>query len=311
MVNDYEVGLTPNPDVLCNQQIKFDAFFQYARDKFQCDFVATGHYARSSPREGYPALLAGIDSNKDQTYFLAGLPHSILQHTLFPLGHLTKPEVYRLAEDFQLPSQVLARKESMGVCFVGKRSFPQFLSQYLTEQPGQVIAATSHDVLGMHSGAFKYTIGQNPRLGSMPTKQYIVGKDMRAGTLYTSSDPNDTRLFANRVLLADMRWSRPNIDLEHPTFARIRHRSALVEARFKANDACAATDGLVDTAITGYHPELSSSARFQQALKHIPASYVAEFKHPVKAAVAGQYAVLYQGEECVGRGRIVAVDYKT
>eukprot|EP00045_Choanoeca_perplexa_P016915 m.235245 g.235245 ORF g.235245 m.235245 type:complete len:416 (-) comp17400_c0_seq13:3090-4337(-) len=315
MLNDYENGFTPNPDVACNQHIKFDAFFKHARSKYQCDYVATGHYARCSYQNGYFRLLSGIDPNKDQSYFLAGLPHEILKQTLFPLGNLTKPEVYQLARDLRLPSKVLTRKESMGVCFVGKRRFPQFLSQYLDDRPGDVINASTGKVLGTHSGAYKYTIGQNPRLGSVPTKQYVVGKDMKTSTLYTSSNANDQRLFATQLLLGDVRWTRPDVQANQSTFARIRHRAKLVPVRLHTNTndvtttAAAAATACGFATITGYHPEISSLLRFQHALKHAATSYIADFNDPVKAAVAGQYVVLYQGEECVGRGRILAVNY--
>jgi tRNA-specific 2-thiouridylase len=189
MIDEYKLGRTPNPDIMCNQEVKFKLFLEAALDD-GADMIATGHYARV--KDG--VLQQAVDTNKDQTYFLYRVTGAALAKTLFPLGEYTKPAVRQMAEERGLFTA--AKKDSQGICFVGKVGIREFLSQYVEQTPGEIIDKKSGKVLGNHDGAIFYTLGQRHGLdigGGLP--YYVVGKDMSKNEVYVTTDLIDATLW--------------------------------------------------------------------------------------------------------------------
>lgn len=221
MIDEYKNGRTPNPDIMCNQEVKFKLFLEAALED-GADMIATGHYARV--KDG--VLLQAADANKDQTYFLYRVTGTALAKTLFPLGEFTKPTVRKMAQEQGL--YTAAKKDSQGICFVGKVGIREFLSQYVEQQPGKIIDARSGKELGMHDGAIFYTLGQRHGLdigGGLP--YYVVGKDMAKNEVYVTTDLNDGALWKDGIQLANVHWinDQPPAGTYH---IRIRHRAPLV-----------------------------------------------------------------------------------
>ena len=272
-VGEYSRGRTPNPDVLCNSEIKFGPFCEFAK-KIGAEYVATGHYAgveRGS--NGEIILVRADDENKDQTYFLNQLCSEQLSNVIFPLQHLAKPEVRRMAEEAGL---ITARKkDSTGICFIGERDFRKFLSQYLPMKKGE-IRDLKGKVLGEHDGVFFYTIGQRKGFGlggvsgeKNDAPYYVIDKDVKNNILYVNQGECD-RLYS--VALATENFNIISVGFADgdEVSVRTRHREALNPARiFK-------TDGGVRM----------------------------EFLKPVRAVTPGQYAVVYKGKTCLGGGVI-------
>ena len=193
MIAEYKAGRTPNPDIMCNQEVKFKLFLEAALDD-GADMIATGHYAQV---EGGKLKMA-VDANKDQTYFLYRVSQHALEKTLFPLGGYTKPTVREMAKERGLFTA--AKKDSQGICFVGKVGIREFLSQYVTQQPGVIIDSQTGKKLGAHDGAIFYTLGQRHGLdlgGGLP--YYVVGKDMDKNEVYVTTDLNDKSLWKSTV----------------------------------------------------------------------------------------------------------------
>ncbi len=266
MVQEYKEGRTPNPDIMCNQEIKFKLFLETALED-GADFVATGHYA-NVVHKPTPQLHIAKDANKDQTYFLYRIQEKALAKTLFPLGSYTKPEVRKLATKFKLITAT--KKESMGICFVGKVGIKDFLSQYVQSQPGEVIDQTGN-VVGSHEGAIFYTIGQRHGLnvgGGLP--YYVIGKDMNKNKVFVTTDINDKKLWHNRLKMTNVHWI--NEEPTNPTVSvRTRHRSPLIQ-------------GTIEKTSGGYTIKL---------------------KNEIRALTPGQSAVLYQEGIVLGGGIIV------
>lgn len=228
-IKEFEAGQTPNPDTLCNKEIKFGLFYEWARHE-GADFVATGHYAQIKNGE----LHKGVDENKDQTYFLWAVPPDVLKHVMFPIGHLTKPEVRTLAEKFGLPNA--ARKDSQGLCFLGPISVADMLKRELDPVPGHVLDE-SGNIVGTHPGAVLFTMGQRHgfelkahRPDSVP--HYVVGKDIEANTITVSQSKFPARASATKVELAETNWIGPAQN--GPCMARYRYRQELIEAELDA-----------------------------------------------------------------------------
>jgi len=256
MIDEYKHGRTPNPDIMCNQEIKFKLFLETALED-GADMIATGHYARVK----YGKLYRAKDEGKDQTYFLYRVTSEALQKTLFPLGDYLKQEVREMAKERNL--WTAQKKESMGVCFVGNVGMREFLSQFVTTRPGDIIEKETGKKVGLHDGAIFYTIGQRHGLdlgGGLP--YYVVGKDMDKNEVYVSRNLQDTELMRSEVPLANVHWitNAPNGEIQ----ARIRHRGQLISAQ------------LSDDTL-----KLSQSER---------------------AITPGQSVVIYSGEECLGGG---------
>lgn len=264
MINEYKLGRTPNPDIMCNQEVKFKLFLETALED-GADMIATGHYAKVENG----VLKQAADANKDQTYFLYRVTGEALSKTLFPLGEYTKPKVREMAKERGL--YTAGKKDSQGICFVGKVGIRDFLSQYVEQKPGEVIDKVSGKVLGHHDGAIFYTLGQRHGLelgGGLP--YYVVGKDMDKNEVYITTDLNDQSLWKNTVQLASVHWIN-----ETPTEGeydiRVRHRAPLVKAKLHYEDN----------------------------------DVMLELTNPERAVAAGQSVVIYKGDICLGGGIVV------
>lgn len=276
LIAEYQAGRTPNPDVMCNKSIKFGAFFKKALAA-GADYVATGHYARvSKSEEGKYEMLAGVDNNKDQTYFLWTLGQEQLSKTLFPIGHLQKDEVREQAQKFNLP--VADKKDSQGICFVGKLDLKDFLRGYIKEQPGDVLNERGEKI-GSHAGALFFTLGE--RHGFAIDKKtpedkpyYVVAKDVENNTITVSSEPLSSS--NNKETVIDsISWTLGVApDLNRKYQARIRYRQPLQSCYL-----------------------VSSSTPGVDEIKVI-------FDEPQVAITPGQSLVIYDGEICLGGGII-------
>lgn len=259
MIDEYKRGRTPNPDIMCNQEVKFRLFLDTALED-GADMIATGHYARVE--DG--VLKMAVDTNKDQTYFLYRVTGEALQKTLFPLGEYTKPTVREMAKERGL--YTAAKKDSQGICFVGQIGIRDFLREYVTPVPGDIIDTQTSKSVGRHDGAIFYTLGQRHGLdvgGGLP--YYVTGKDMDKNEVYVSRDLSDESLWRGDVELADIHWI--NDPVQGDVQVRIRHRAPLVTGTL-----------------------LGSSLHLSEAQR---------------AITAGQSAVLYVDDICVGGGVVV------
>ena len=268
----YAAGETPNPDVLCNEFIKFGLFFDQM-DKLGFDAVATGHYARvDQDEQGVAHLLMGKDAEKDQSYFLYRVSQSVLRRTLFPIGEFEKSHVRELAEKFALP--VAQKPDSQGICFIGKLDMVEFLRKKIPSRPGEIVDDTGK-VLGQHTGLDAYTIGQRERIlvSQGAEAWYVAKKDVEQNRLVIVQGAEHPLLYTKEILVRDLHWTRGVVPKE--TFScqvRTRYRQALVGARLEP---------------------------------HGEDQWLVTFEEPVKAVAAGQSAVFYEGEECLGGGVIV------
>jgi tRNA-specific 2-thiouridylase len=334
MIEEYKLGRTPNPDIMCNQEVKFRLFLDAALAN-GADMIATGHYARvennaevapsepagtvisrqtkslktslmpaelgsslrqSSASKDFSNNFAGLDkapagsdgatsrllmakdANKDQTYFLYRVTGEALGRTLFPLGGYTKSEVREMAEARGL--YTANKKESMGICFVGQIGIREFLGQYVTAKHGDIVDKQSGNVVGTHDGAIFYTLGQRHGLdigGGLP--YYVVGKDMSHNIVYVSQNINDDNIWRRQIELSNIHWvnQSPNDDQLQNLQVRIRHRAPLVNCSIQG------VSSLRGDSLNGLKLQLSE---------------------PQRAVAAGQSAVLYSGEECLGGGII-------
>lgn len=307
MFSEYESGRTPNPDVLCNREIKFDVFLKAALE-LGADYVATGHYCRkTTDKQGIHHLLSGLDPNKDQSYFLCQLSQEQLSKALFPIGHLQKSEVRRIASEIGLVTA--DKKDSQGLCFVGKISLPEFLQQKLEAKKGKIIEIEptkeyfeayqqipvnldhvrelAHEFtyspeegkqVGEHAGAHFYTIGQRKglQIGGRPQPSFVIGIDVETNTVYsgqTDSHPGLNK-WALKIELAEMHWINPTYTLKtgekHVFMVRIRYRQPLQKATLIVLE-----DG----------------------------AYVL-FEKIQKGITPGQFAAFYDGDELVASGII-------
>jgi len=223
MIEEYKLGRTPNPDIMCNQEVKFRLFLDTALER-GADMIATGHYARVD--NGVLKLAA--DTNKDQTYFLYRVTSEALKKTLFPLGHYTKPEVREMAKERGLFTA--GKKDSQGICFVGQIGIKEFLSQYVERKAGDIIDQQTGKVLGRHDGAIFYTLGQRHGLnlgGGLP--YYVIGKDMDKNEVYVTTNLDDETLWKESIELSDVHWI--NDTPASGTYQiRVRHRAPLIDA---------------------------------------------------------------------------------
>ena len=266
---EYEAGRTPNPDVMCNREIKFKLFLDRAL-KLGADLVATGHYAQVVEDKGIFKLLKGIDPAKDQSYFLCRLGQHELSHALFPLGGMPKSEVRKLALDFALPTAT--KKDSQGICFVGKIDIKEFLQTRIKQVPGEII---NHDgqVLGEHVGLPFYTIGQREGIGNLAGgPYYVVDKNISTNQLLVSSDPFDELLWRNGCIINDLSWVNQALELP-------------VE---------------VEVVIRYHHEPISATLKLGTA-----GEIIVNFADKQRAVTPGQLAVIFIGEELIGAGVIV------
>jgi tRNA-specific 2-thiouridylase len=227
MVAEYQAGRTPNPDIMCNQEVKFKLFLEAALED-DADLIATGHYARIKDGQ----LLTGLDPNKDQSYFLYRVTTEALQRSLMPIGDLAKTEVRKIATKSQLSTA--NKPDSQGICFVGKVGIKEFLLNELGPQPPGPIIDQAGKTVGQHDGAIFYTIGQRHGLhvgGGLP--YYVSHKDMATNTVYVTTDLNDQNLWTNEVQLTDLHWINQPPAAGKTYQARLRYRGPLVPATFK------------------------------------------------------------------------------
>ncbi|HYH74528.1 MAG TPA: tRNA 2-thiouridine(34) synthase MnmA, partial [Candidatus Saccharimonadales bacterium] len=300
MIDGYKAGLTPNPDIMCNQEVKFKLFLQAALDD-GADMIATGHYARikhgdsTAPRhpelDSGPSkykeslvlgsgsqsgmtgaqLLTGIDGNKDQSYFLYRVTEDALRHSLMPIGEYQKPQVRELAKKFGLATA--EKKDSQGICFVGKVGIKEFLQQFVTTEPGAIIDQ-HNTVIGEHDGALFYTIGQRQGLhvgGGLP--YYVVGKSMDKNEVYVTTDLQDARLWANELTLTAGHWINDEPNPNGSYMVRTRYRADLLN--------------------------IASLHKLDNGNWHMV------LRDEVRALTPGQSAVIYEGDRVVGGGIVV------
>lgn len=280
-LDEYKAGRTPNPDVMCNKEIKFKAFLEYAIE-LGADYVATGHYARvERDEDGIVHMLRGVDNNKDQTYFLSQLSQAQLAKTLFPLGGMQKQEVRKIAEEAGLATA--KKKDSTGVCFIGEKNFKEFLSNYLPAQKGNMVTSDG-EVKGTHDGLMYYTIGQRQGLGiggngKSNEPWFVVGKELASNTLIVGQGFHHPLLYSTKLEASEVHFTtngkKPN---EFRCTAKFRYRQQ-------------------DTGVTVLLDDSQTKA-------------TVIFDEPVRAITPGQAVVFYDGDECLGGGMIdVAYDH--
>lgn len=278
MINGYKAGLTPNPDVMCNQEVKFKLFLDTALAD-GADLIATGHYARIFPNKndrstglaGRAQLWTGLDKDKDQSYFLYRVTPQALSKSLMPIGEYEKSQVRQLAKKFGL--SVAEKKDSQGICFVGKVGIKEFLQQFVKTEPGAIIDQHGKTI-GEHDGALFYTIGQRQGLGvggGLP--YYVVGKDMGKNEVYVTTDLQDDRLWHDTFDLTSAHWINGEPDSAKTYHVRTRYRAELMP-------------------VTNIEKQTAGRWRFT-------------LKDEVRALTPGQSAVLYEGERVVGGGIVV------
>lgn len=269
-LDEYKKGRTPNPDILCNREIKFKTFLEHAIN-LGAEKIATGHYARCVEREGKFRLLKAKDQNKDQTYFLHQLNQYQLSKSLFPLGDLEKSEVRALAEQSAFDN--FAKKDSTGICFIGERKFKEFLSQYLPAKPGD-IKTLDNETIGKHDGLMYYTLGQRQGLGIGGSSQgdgqpwYVVDKDLDNNILIVAQGHDNPAMLTNNLIGTDIHWiADVPQKLPYKCTAKTRYR--------QSEQACTIV-------------ELDNK------------NCTVTFDEPQRAVTPGQSVVFYQGDECLG-----------
>lgn len=269
-VNEVKEGRTPNPDMLCNARIKFGAFYDYLHGK-GFEKIATGHYAQVEEKNGKTFLKMSPDPIKDQTYFLSQLSQEQVSHALFPIGQYPKSEVRKLAEKFNLPNA--KRKDSQGICFLGKIPFDKFLEYHLGKKPGKLIEYETGKVLGEHEGFFYYTVGQRRGIRLSGGPWYVVKKDTKKNEIFISHGEHFELLARDTFMIGKMHWITGEASSKRELLVKIRHGEKMYPATI----------------------ECLEGERVQVTLKE---------KDP--GVAEGQFAVLYDGEVCLGGGVIVS-----
>lgn len=274
-LSEFQAGRTPNPDILCNKHVKFKAFLNYAIEDLGAEYIATGHYARVSERNGEYFLLKGLDPSKEQSYFLYTLGQKQLARTLFPIGHLHKTEIRALAKKAGFANH--KKKDSTGICFIGERKFKEFLQRYLPTQPGEM-RTQEGQYIGPHQGLMYYTLGQRQGLGIGGVKDapdepwYVLEKDLENNILIVGQGHDHPLMLHNALEASQLDWCG-NRPLTKPLrcSAKTRYRQADQPCRLEpiGNDRCKAV-----------------------------------FDQPQRAITPGQSVVFYDGEICLGGGII-------
>ena len=275
-LNEYKKGRTPNPDVMCNSKIKFKSFLEFAFN-LDADYIAMGHYAKTiTDKNGITHMMRPKDGNKDQTYFLSQLNQKQISRVIFPLANLTKPQVREIAIENGLATA--KKKDSTGICFIGERNFRKFLSEFLPAQSGEMITPDGR-VVGHHAGLMYYTIGQRSGLGLGSTKEstapwFVVGKDLQKNQLIVEQGYDSKLLYATELEASDMSFftGQPKHDFTIHCSAKFRYRQP-------------------DVGVTVSYDAAANRAKVY-------------FDEPARAVTPGQALVLYQGEECLGGGKI-------
>lgn len=274
-LTEYQAGRTPNPDVLCNKEIKFKAFLDYATEYLGADYIATGHYVRQSNVHGHTQLLRGLDHNKDQSYFLYTLSEAQIRKSLFPVGELEKKQVRQIAT--QLGLTTAQKKDSTGICFIGERKFREFLARYLPARPGKV-RTVDGEIIGEHQGLMYHTLGQRKGLGIGGLKNvpeipwYVVDKDIKNNELIVAQGQNHSSLFSKGLVASQLHWVS-----REPLMEKL---ACTVKTRYRQQDiSCTLLP------IDSSHTKVI-------------------FDTPISAVTPGQSAVFYLNEVCLGGGII-------
>nr|WP_035168539.1 tRNA 2-thiouridine(34) synthase MnmA [Lentilactobacillus curieae] len=279
-LDEYKKGRTPDPDVVCNKEIKFKAFLDYALE-LGADYIATGHYAQlTRDEDGHNHLLRSTDMNKDQTYFLSQLSADQLDRVMFPIGNMTKPEVRKIAKEAGLATAT--KKDSVGICFIGEKNFKEFLGHYLPATPGKMMTVDG-EVKGQHAGLMYYTIGQRKGLGiggdgvdNQPW--FVIGKDLKKNILYVGKGYENDLLYADYLDASDIHWVN--------TLDRGQDFHCTAKFRYRQKDQ-------------GVTVHISDDGKTVRV----------DFDEPVRAITPGQAVVFYDGEECLGSA-IIDAAYK-
>ena len=266
-IDEVAKGRTPNPDMMCNQRVKFGAFFERIDDSFEK--VATGHYAQVEEQDGQFFLKKAPDPIKDQSYFLAAMSQEQLARAMFPIGHLQKPEVRELADKFNLVNK--DRKDSQGICFLGKIQYNEFLKQHLGEKPGDILEFETGEKLGGHKGFYFHTVGQRKGLGLSGGPWYVVGKDTDKNIVYVSREYESDEKERNEFEVGEFNWFNTAPESKELQ-VKVRHGESFYNCTLDFND-----DG-------------------SKAMVHIDGRD--------QGLAAGQFAVFYDGEICLGSGVI-------
>jgi tRNA-uridine 2-sulfurtransferase len=274
-LSEFQAGRTPNPDILCNKYVKFKAFLDYAIQDLGADYIATGHYARVSENDGEYCLLKGLDPDKEQSYFLYTLKQHELAHTLFPIGHLHKKEIRKLAQEAGFDN--CRKKDSTGICFIGERKFKEFLQRYLPTQPGEMRSPEGR-LIGKHQGLMYYTLGQRQGLGIGGVKDapdepwYVLDKDLENNVLIVDQGHDHPLMLHNTLEASRLDWcNNKPLTKTIECNAKTRYRQEDQPCRLEplGNDCCTVS-----------------------------------FGEPQRAITPGQSVVFYQGEICLGGGII-------
>ncbi len=266
-LDELKKGRTPNPDIMCNKYIKFDMFAKEA-EKLGADYIATGHYARIKDGK----LLRAVDDNKDQTYFLSQVSKEQLKNVLFPIGDMVKPDVRKIAEEWDLVTA--EKKDSTGICFIGERNFNNFLKNYLPNKPGDVINIDTNEKVGEHIGLMYYTIGQRRGLdiGGTKERMFVVGKDLNKNILYICIGEDNDYLVSDSCIIDEVNYLGDEKVTSCTAKFRYRQKDVPVELEFLDNN-----------------------------------EILVKYPQGVKRVTPGQACVLYNGEECLGGGIIKEV----
>ena len=265
-LDELKKGRTPNPDIMCNKYIKFDMFAKEAK-KLGADYIATGHYARIEDGK----LLRAVDNNKDQTYFLSQVSKEQLENVLFPIGDMIKPDVRKIAEEYDLITA--KKKDSTGICFIGERNFTNFLKNYLPNQPGDVVNIDTNEVIGKHIGLMNYTIGQRKGLniGGTKDRMFVVGKNLEKNILYICIGEDNDYLVTDSCLVDEINYLGDEKITECTAKFRYRQEDIPVELEWLDNEV------------------------------------LVKYPQGVKRVTPGQACVFYKDQECLGGGIIKEV----
>ncbi|CRK99759.1 CLUMA_CG013009, isoform A [Clunio marinus] len=282
-IKDYEEGLTPNPDILCNKQIKFNLFFKYAIHSLKFDAIATGHYAQSSFgsfleyfKDNTDArLLQASDSFKDQTFFLSQIPQNALRRCMFPIGSLNKHQVKEIAEKIGL-QKIAQKKESIGICFIGDRTFQSFISEYIDAKPGNFVDIETGKIVGSHQGIHNWTVGQRCNIGGVIKPFFVYRKEPTTSTIYVASGTDNPFLWTDIFYTKDSFWIR-NSPLTSKNLLKCQFRFQHTKPL---------------TACTVYKANVTGD------------KLLIKLEEPLRSITPGQYAVFYLNNECLGSSRI-------
>lgn len=283
LIKEYENGCTPNPDILCNRNVKFNYFYKYATEHLKADAIATGHYARTNfgpylenyHPDNLVKLLRANDTRKDQTFFLCQISQKALRKTMFPLSNLMKWEVKHMAVENNL-EKFAVKPESMGICFIGSRNFQHFIKEYIMDKPGDFIDIDTGKIIGHHKGLHQWTLGQRSRLGGFAKSYFVAKKSTENNNIYVASGTAHPAFHSTTVVTSEPHW----ISSEPPELVK----DHILHCDFKFQ-----------------HTEQLASCKVCKTHKGL----VVTLEKHKRALTAGQYAVFYRNNECLGSARIL------